>query len=54
MITKLKALGLALVAVFAMSVVVASGAQATAGTITTDSPLLLRASQHHSTFHGYG
>ena len=35
MIRKFKALGLALVAVFAMSAVVASAAQATAGTLTT-------------------
>jgi hypothetical protein len=35
MIRKLKALGLALVAVFAMSAIVATAAQATAGTLTT-------------------
>jgi hypothetical protein len=36
MITKLKALGLALIAVLVMSAVVASAAQATAGTLTAE------------------
>jgi hypothetical protein len=46
MIRKFKALGLALVAVFAMSAIVASAAQATAGTLTSEGkPVIATAEQ---------